>query len=687
MKRLKNIIIIFICFLMFSGFDNETTSLNSIPEYNVDNISPVLVGDYPASYDGRNNFESLKNIPSENQGPLNICWAFSMNNVIEAYMNKKISSSTVYNYSENQYDYVARYLGDTKSFGESNTTFNVVKYLFYNISPFKELEFDSSGYFTTYKDKEINSYLNLSKNSIDLRELKLFSPLNYNYLMNSGKSSTEIEEGMKSFNSQIKDYIKEYGAVMSIIHTKFLTQTSNGSMGWCYNDGKQEDSSYSSSAHAVTIIGWDDNYVWTGSNKAPYKGAWIAANSWGSNTPYFYISYYDYSVSRAFIGVSQILDNTNGSIYTNSYLAGESTSFFNTYGDNRLRSYKRVSTSNTSESFEIYIGDGAETIKSAKLLYLGFKNATEVPRNLKVQITVSTPNIIPTFKDKDVNFGINYYNLTAKSISGNVTVNVSISNNGSLKISDMLYAVELFTNNSNSSSIIYTNGNSSISNTVNSRFSYNMVSKNLNATEKDKYSVKLYDSQNNDITSKFNIKKDDFAFDTSKITLIQKEALSTNNITLKTTVGSTVSTKNINISSTGYTFNGLLVDETNMIIYGVSPNMTVSEFLSKINGGTKTVYNASGTAVSTTSNMGTGYTVKINYNNNDYIYNISILGDVNSDGKVNISDVMKIATQITKGKQITKQMELDASDVTKDDKINISDVMKVATYIVKKVGL
>jgi endoglucanase len=346
-----------------------------------------------------------------------------------------------------------------------------------------------------------------------------------------------------------------------------------------------------------------------------------------------------------------------------------------------------VSTSNTSESFEIYIGDGAETIKSAKLLYLGFKNATEVPRNLKAQITVSTPNIIPTFKDKDVNFGINYYNLTAKSISGNVTVNVSISNNGTLKISDMLYAVELFTNNSNLSSIIYTNGNSSISNTVNSRFSYNMVSKNLNATEKDKYSVKLYDSQNNDITSKFNIKKDDFAFDTSKITLIQKEALSTNNITLKTIVGSTVSTKNINISSTGYTFNGLLVDETNMIIYGVSPNMTVSEFLSKINGGTKTVYNASGTAVSTTSNMGTGYTVKINYNNNDYIYNISILGDVNSDGKVNISDVMKIATQITKGKQITKQMELDASDVTKDDKINISDVMKVATYIVKKVGL
>ena len=33
------------------------------------------------------------------------------------------------------------------------------------------------------------------------------------------------------------------------------------------------------------------------SNPAPYKGAWLAANSWGSNTTYFYVSYFDASIA------------------------------------------------------------------------------------------------------------------------------------------------------------------------------------------------------------------------------------------------------------------------------------------------------------------------------------------------------------------------------------------------------
>ena len=141
MNKLKNILIIFICFLLLSGFTNEETAVleSTQPLENIRVKSGAYNSQFPASFDSRNSIVTFNNQASENQGSLSICWAFASNNIMEAYMNKHNSSlTTPFNYSENLQEYVARYLGDISSYGAANSTFNVVKYMFYNLTPVNE---------------------------------------------------------------------------------------------------------------------------------------------------------------------------------------------------------------------------------------------------------------------------------------------------------------------------------------------------------------------------------------------------------------------------------------------------------------------------------------------------------------------------------------------------------------------
>ncbi|HVN66298.1 MAG TPA: C1 family peptidase, partial [Methanomicrobiales archaeon] len=58
----------------------------------------------------------------------------------------------------------------------------------------------------------------------------------------------------------------------------------------------------SASNHAITLVGWDDNYAKSNFKPAaPGNGAFIAKNSWGTawgQSGYFYISYYDARIGK-----------------------------------------------------------------------------------------------------------------------------------------------------------------------------------------------------------------------------------------------------------------------------------------------------------------------------------------------------------------------------------------------------
>ena len=128
--------------------------------------------------------------------------------------------------------------------------------------------------------------------------------------------------------------------------------------------------------HAVTIVGWDDNYAATNFTTTPEgPGAWIVKNSWGAtwgNNGYFYMSYYDKYFGSA-LQSSTSSGNTVAPYgpdavkeFSTAVFLGESTSNYDSvysydklgevkdysYGTNKTGSFANVFTANSSETIK-----------------------------------------------------------------------------------------------------------------------------------------------------------------------------------------------------------------------------------------------------------------------------------------------------------------------------------------------
>ena len=95
-------------------------------------------------------------------------------------------------------------------------------------------------------------------------------------------------------NDTLKTAIMEYGAVAVSYYHEDAYCTSTGAY-YCNADTNDN--------HAVTVVGWDDNYSkYKFSRRPPGDGACIVKNSWGTaygDEGYLYISYYDVQFAKA----------------------------------------------------------------------------------------------------------------------------------------------------------------------------------------------------------------------------------------------------------------------------------------------------------------------------------------------------------------------------------------------------
>ncbi len=274
-----------------------------------EDMEPVL-GDIPASYN--TNFESASMPALRDQNPYGTCWAHSAIALAEIYMMNKSPYKSDYqdidlselHLASNTYNPSVDPLGGTatdvsSSFVEylqrggniDDATIRVMGWsglvdesvASYELVRSEGSTMTISSGVRRYASKTVDSSLAFSNNSIAIKN---------EYVVN-------IHDNI----DYAKKLVMDYGAVSLSYHAEV-----QGEEGRYYNSTNNSyycyDQNEDNANHAVTIVGWDDNYSRSNFNSSPSgDGAWLIRNSWTtndrfkfSNYGYFWLSYYDKSI-------------------------------------------------------------------------------------------------------------------------------------------------------------------------------------------------------------------------------------------------------------------------------------------------------------------------------------------------------------------------------------------------------
>lgn len=285
-----------------------------------------------AKYDPR---EIDKTTPARDQENLGVCWAFAGMTGMESYL--MTNGYGEYDLSEEHMRWWAKNGENGWNVGDYDGTSNLL----------------SMGYFASGEGPKYES--DIKYNTHKTR------PSNQDSAKTIGYTADNIIY-VENTTESIKNAIMKYGGVVSGYYDKDRYRSEDENSYYInVNPGQN---------HAVTIVGWDDNYSkdnFTGRAKPSKDGAWLIKNSWGDYNDedgFMWVSYEDQTLRRESdnYAIKSLRKNEGEKIYQHEnggYAAYGGTSFtvanvFNFNGTNETIEGVTIGNESIGAEYNIY---------------------------------------------------------------------------------------------------------------------------------------------------------------------------------------------------------------------------------------------------------------------------------------------------------------------------------------------
>lgn len=325
------------------------------------------VGDGGVSASSATNQGSLGTV--RNQGSWGLCWAFSATAALEANILIKKTCSSV-STSASELDLSERHMGwfahntlstlstdPTKNTDGAKKTTAKAAYTAGNY-------FQATAYLARGSGMELEENVPYSDSMGKVAEADRYDSTIT--IHDSYTVSYDIVNNAEASIDAVKNLVDTYGAAgCSYLSVNNGYSGTSAPMGMAYYQKSRGTN------HGVCIVGYDDSFAttnFTGAAGQPAKpGAWLCRNSWGSgwgNNGYFWLSYYDASITQIF--AYSATDSSNyGDIYqydatgSNGYLGvNAAANVFKARRDDTLKSVGiYVSSAVANGTIQIYTSD------------------------------------------------------------------------------------------------------------------------------------------------------------------------------------------------------------------------------------------------------------------------------------------------------------------------------------------
>ena len=276
----------------------------------------------------------------KDQGYTNECWAFSLTSVLETTCYKVCGALAGLEFSPRHMDYSTIGIfsdgtieSDTwnREPGEGGNFEQGLSYIVSGKGPV--LEEDMPAVVDKVEEKISKSEIEGKQVQAKVKEAVFFPSINKykdgnEITYTDGEKNELSRDEVEEIRDSIKEHIMTYGAVSSQISSSLYPYMNEDTLAY--------NSDAKSAGHAITIIGWDDNYSKENFNE-DYKpnedGAWIVLQSYGTsdNTVkpgmadyvgdgFFYVSYEDTIIETYVNGISEITTIDHDNIYQYDYI-------------------------------------------------------------------------------------------------------------------------------------------------------------------------------------------------------------------------------------------------------------------------------------------------------------------------------------------------------------------------------